>query len=143
MEKKSVKIANRKINNMVLNERNSEIVRNGRRSRGPSPNGVNTGTHTPESSDDDNCKFWNFHFYFLEKFFSSENFLICFPTSAFLSHQAQWKVQDQTKWIWRWGVKVNSWNFWDLFWKILKFFRENQSWKRLPGCLSTFDSRFR
>ncbi|KAL5277560.1 RCOR3 family protein [Megaselia abdita] len=41
---------------MVLNERNSEMVRNGRRSRGPSPstNGVNTGTHTPESSDDDN-----------------------------------------------------------------------------------------
>lgn len=63
---------------MVLAERNSELVRNGRRSRGPSPNGhgggvagggtvgANTnignsggagGAGTPEtSSDDDNCK---------------------------------------------------------------------------------------
>ncbi|XP_075159313.1 REST corepressor isoform X1 [Haematobia irritans] len=53
---------------MVLAERNSELVRNGRRSRGPSPNGHGassgsasasapggTGTGTPEtSSDDDN-----------------------------------------------------------------------------------------
>lgn len=55
---------------MVLAERNSELVRNGRRSRGPSPNGHGAssgsasgtagapgGTGTPEtSSDDDNCK---------------------------------------------------------------------------------------
>ncbi|XP_055909736.1 putative uncharacterized protein DDB_G0285119 isoform X1 [Eupeodes corollae] len=41
---------------MVLAERNSDIVRNGRRSRGPSPNGNVVGaTGTPEtSSDDDN-----------------------------------------------------------------------------------------
>lgn len=56
---------------MVLAERNSELVRNGRRSRGPSPNGhgVSSGSTaggtslpvtvpgTPDtSSDDDNCK---------------------------------------------------------------------------------------
>lgn len=55
---------------MVLAERNSELVRNGRRSRGPSPNGHGAssgsasgtagapgGAGTPEtSSDDDNCK---------------------------------------------------------------------------------------
>ncbi|XP_055841578.1 myb-like protein P isoform X1 [Episyrphus balteatus] len=41
---------------MVLAERNSDIVRNGRRSRGPSPNGNVVGASgTPEtSSDDDN-----------------------------------------------------------------------------------------
>lgn len=41
---------------MVLAERNSDIVRNGRRSRGPSPNGNVVGAGgTPEtSSDDDN-----------------------------------------------------------------------------------------
>lgn len=58
---------------MVLAERNSELVRNGRRSRGPSPNGHGAssgsasgtagapgGTGTPEtSSDDDNCKYRN------------------------------------------------------------------------------------
>lgn len=42
------------IRNMVLSvERNSESVRNGRRSRGPSPNGHGG---TPESSSDDDCK---------------------------------------------------------------------------------------
>lgn len=43
------------IRNMVLSvERNSETVRNGRRSRGPSPNGHGG---TPESSSDDDCKY--------------------------------------------------------------------------------------
>lgn len=42
-------------NNMVLSfERNTETVRNGRRSRGPSPNGHGG---TPESSSDDDCKY--------------------------------------------------------------------------------------
>ena len=59
---------------MVLAERNSELVRNGRRSRGPSPNGHGAssgsasgtagapgGAGTPEtSSDDDNCKLINY-----------------------------------------------------------------------------------
>lgn len=41
---------------MVLVERNAENVRNGRRSRGPSPNG-HGGSH--DSSSDDDCKFSN------------------------------------------------------------------------------------
>lgn len=40
--------------NMVLVERNTENGRNGRRSRGPSPNGQQGGT--PETSSDDDCK---------------------------------------------------------------------------------------
>ena len=38
---------------MVLVERTSENVRNGRRSRGPSPNGHGG---TPDTSSDDDCK---------------------------------------------------------------------------------------
>lgn len=39
---------------MVLNERNNENnVRNGKRSRGPSPNGHGG---SPDSSSDDDCK---------------------------------------------------------------------------------------
>lgn len=46
-------------NNMVLSfERNTETVRNGRRSRGPSPNGHGG---TPESSSDDDCKYLRRH----------------------------------------------------------------------------------
>lgn len=41
---------------MVLAERNSENLRNGRRSRGPSPNGHAAGSPV-SSSDDENCKF--------------------------------------------------------------------------------------
>lgn len=36
-------------------ERNSENVRNGRRSRGPSPNGHGA---SPDSSSDDDCKYF-------------------------------------------------------------------------------------
>lgn len=41
---------------MVLADRNSENMRNGRRSRGPSPNGHAIGSPA-SSSDDENCEF--------------------------------------------------------------------------------------
>lgn len=82
---------------MVLAERNSELVRNGRRSRGPSPNGHGassgsasasapggTGTGTPEtSSDDDNCKFHNILYI---------SFKLSFMAVIFFSYQTQWKI---------------------------------------------------
>lgn len=76
---------------MVLAERNAELVRNGRRSRGPSPNGHGAssgsasgtaggpgGAGTPEtSSDDDNCKiFFDFYFSQCHFIFISSIFLI-------------------------------------------------------------------
>lgn len=46
---------------MVLNERNNENnVRNGKRSRGPSPNGHGG---SPDSSSDDDCKYIILHMF--------------------------------------------------------------------------------
>lgn len=42
---------------MVLVDRNAENIRNGRRSRGSSPNGAH-GLSPEDSSDDDNCKWF-------------------------------------------------------------------------------------
>lgn len=43
---------------MVLAERNTESIRNGR--RGPSPNGNNGNCSPTSSSDEENCKFFSF-----------------------------------------------------------------------------------